>query len=190
VPVKSVAELVALAKAHAGKLTFSSAGTGSTSHLAGEMFKAAASVDIRHVPYKGTAPTIPDLLDGRVAMTFAPMASMLPLARQGKLRALAVTSATRSSAAPDLPTLAESGFPGFEATTWIGLLAPAKTSPNLVRALHVETVKAIGVPEVRAKLADLGMEPVGSSPEEFASVIRADLPRWAQVIKSSGARPE
>jgi tripartite-type tricarboxylate transporter receptor subunit TctC len=190
VPAKTIQQLVSLARAQAGKLTFSSAGTGSTSHLAGEMFKAAASIDIRHVPYKGTAPTIPDLLGGRVAMTFAPMAVMLPLAREGKLRALAVTSAKRSSAAPELPTVAESGFPGFEATTWIGLLAPANTPASTLTRLHTQTAKALALPDVRAKFADLGMEPVGGSPEELALVIRSDLPRWARVIKNSGARPE
>jgi tripartite-type tricarboxylate transporter receptor subunit TctC len=190
VAARSVQELVALARAQAGKLTFSSAGSGSTSHLAGEMFKSAAKVDIRHVPYKGTAPTIPDLLGGRVAMTFAPIASMLPLAREGKLRALAVTSARRSSAVPELPTVAESGFPGFEATTWVGLLAPANTPEGIVRKLHVETAKAIAYPDVRAKFADLGMDPIGSSPEEFTLAIKSELPRWAKVIQDSGARPD
>ena len=133
VPAKSVKELVALAKAQPGGLTFASGGSGSSTHMAAELFKSVAGLDIRHIPYKGGAAAIPDLLGGRVTMMFSPIAVVLPLAREGKLRALAVTSLRRSSAAPELPTIAESGYPGFEVTTWNGLLAPARTPATIIR---------------------------------------------------------
>lgn len=127
---------------------------------------------------------------GRVTMMFSPTAIVLPLAREGKLRALAVTSLRRSSAAPELPTIAESGYPGFEVTTWIGLLAPARTPATIVGRLHLETVKALALPDVRAKLADLGMEGIGNSPDEFAAVIKSGIQKWAKVIKESGIKPD
>ena len=168
VPAKSVKELVALAKAQPGGLTFASGGSGSSPHMAAELFKSAAGLDIRHIPYKGVVAAIPDLLGGRVTMMFSPIAVVLPLVREGKLRALAVTSLRRSSAAPELPTIAESGYPGFEVTAWSGLFAPARTPATIVRKLHLETVKALTLPDLRAKLADLGLEGIGNSPDEFA----------------------
>lgn len=190
VPAKSVKELVALAKAQPGGLTFASGGSGSSPHMAAELFKSMAGLDIRHIPYKGVVAAIPDLLGGRVTMMFSPTSIVLPLAREGKLRALAVTSLKRSSAAPELPTIAESGYPGFEVTGWNGLLAPAGTPATIVRKLHLETVKALALPDLRAKLADLGQEGVGNSPDEFAAVIRSELPKWAKVIKESGIKPD
>ncbi len=190
VPAKSVKELVALAKAQPGGLTFASGGSGSANHMAAELFKSMAGVDIRHIPYKGVPLAIPDLLGGRVTMIFSPTAIVLPLVREGKLRALAVTTLKRSSAVPELPTIAESGFPGFESTGWNGLLAPARTPATILRKLHLETVKALALPDVRAKLADLGVEGIGNSPDEFASVIKSEIPKWAKVIKESGMKAD
>jgi tripartite-type tricarboxylate transporter receptor subunit TctC len=188
VPAKSVKELVALAKAQPGGLTFASTGSGGAPHMAAELFKSVAGLDIRHIPYKGAPAAIPDLLGGRVTMMFSPIAAVLPMAREGKLRALAVTSLRRSSAAPQLPTVAESGYPGFEVTVWFGLLAPARTPAAIVRRLHLETVKALALPDLRAKLADLGLEGIGNSPDEFAAVIKSDIPKWAKVIKDAGIK--
>ncbi len=187
---KSVKELVALAKAQPGGLTFASAGSGSLTHMAAELLNSAAGLDIRHIPYKGVPSAIPDLLGGRVTMMFSPIMAVLPLAREGKLRALAVTSLRRSSAAPELPTIAESGYPGFEVTIWHGLLAPARTPAAIVRKLHLETVKALALPDLRAKLADLGLEGIGNSPDEFAASIKSEIPKWAKVIKESGIKPD
>ena len=169
VPAKSVKELVALAKAQPGGLTFASAGSGSTPHMAAELLKSVAGLDIRHIPYKGAPAAIPDLLGGRVTMIFSTTVAVLPLVREGKLRALAVTSLRRSSAAPELPTIAESGYPGFEVTLWQGLLAPARTPAAIVRKIHLETVKALTHPDLRAKFADLGLETIGNSSAEFAA---------------------
>ena len=154
------------------------------------MLKSAAGLDIQHIPYKGVVAAIPDLLGGRVIMMFSPIPVALPMVREGKLRALAVTSLRRSSAAPELPTIAESGYPGFEVTTWSGLLAPAKTPAPIVGKLHLESVKALALPDLRVKLADLGQEAIGNSPDEFAAVIKSDIPRWAKVIKDSGIKPD
>jgi tripartite-type tricarboxylate transporter receptor subunit TctC len=190
VPAMSVKELVALAKAQPGGLTFASGGSGSATHIAAELFKSAAGIDIRHIPYKGVVAAIPDVLGGRVTMMFSPMVGVLPLAREGKLRALAVTSLRRSSAASELPSIAESGYPGFEFTIWYGLLAPARTPATIVRRLHLETVNALAHADVRAKLAGLGMEVIGNSPDEFAAAIKSEIPRWAKVIKESGIKPD
>jgi len=190
VPAKSVKELVALAKAQPGGLTFASAGSGSTPHMSAELFKSVAGLDVRHIPYKGVMAAIPDLLGGRVTMIFSPPLVALPLAREGKLRALAVTSLRRSSAAPELPTIAESGYPGFEVTSWYGLLAPARTPATIIRKLHLATGTALGLPDLRAKLTDLGLEAIGNSPDEFAAVIKSEIPKWAKVIKAAGIKPD
>lgn len=190
VPARNVKELVALAKAEPGRLTFASSGTGSGTHMAAELFKAAAAIDIRHIPYKGVVAAIPDLLGGRVTMMFSPIPVVLPLVREGKLRAIAVTSLKRSAAVPEVPTIAESGYPGFEATNWYGLLAPARTPARIVQSLHAATIKALGEPELRRKLADLGLEIIGNSPEEFAAAIRSEIPKWSKLIRESGIRVE
>ena len=190
VPAKNVRELVALAKAQPGELTFASGGSGSVSHMPAEMFKSMAGLDIRHIPYKGAPAAIPDLLGGRVTMIFFPLSVGLPLAREGKLRALAVTTLTRSSAAPELPTIAESGYPGFEVTLWQGIFAPAKTPAPIVHRLHHETVKVLALPDLRTKLADLGLETIGNSPDALAAVIKSEIPKWAKVIKESGMTPD
>ncbi len=188
VPAKSVKELVILAKAYPGELTFASSGIGSGPHMAAELFKSVAGVDIRHIPYKGVVQAIPDLLTGRVTMMFSPTVIVLPRVREGKVRALAVTSSKRALAAPEFPTIAESGYPGFDVSTWNGLLAPASTPATIVGKLHLETVKALALPELRAKLADLGLEGVGNSPAEFASFITSEIPKWAKLIKEAGIK--
>jgi len=188
VPAKTLRELVTLARARPGEITFASGGSGSSPHLAAELLKTAAGLDILHIPYKGVIVAVPDLLAGRVMMMFSPISVVLPLVRDGKLRPLAVTSLRRSPVAPDVPTIDESGYPGFEATVWYGLLAPAGTTATIVRKLHLETVKVLALPEVRAKLADLGMEVIGNSPEEFAAVIKSEIPKWAKLLKDSGIK--
>ncbi len=188
VPAKSVAELVALAKAEPGKLTYAHAGVGTSQHLAAELFKYRARLDIAAVPYRGTTAFLPDLLANRVNMSFANIVNVVPLAREGKLRALAITSIKRSRLAPDLPTMAESGFPGFEAVPWFGLLAPGGTPQEALDKLHDETVRALALPEVRKKFDELGLEPIGNTPAEFAAVIRKETPEWAKVIKDAGIR--
>ena len=190
VPAKSVRELVALAKAQPGGLTYASGGSGSATHIVAELFKSAAGLDIRHIPYKGVVAAIPDVIAGRVTMMFSPIVGTLPLARDGKLRALAVTSSKPSSAARELPTIAAAGYPGFGFTIWYGLLAPAGTPAGIVRKLHLETVKTLALPDLRAKLADLGMEEIGNSPDEFAAAIKAEIPKWAKAIRESGIKPD
>jgi len=187
-PVKSVPELVAYARAHPG-LTFASAGVGTTQHLAGELFKAMAQVDIRHVPYRGAAPVIPDLLAGRVTMYFGAIAPLIPLVREGKLRALAVTSPKRFAAAPDLPTMIEAGYPGFESVLAMGLMAPAGTPAAVIETIHQGSVRGLSEADVRARLNKIGMEIVNSSPKEFAASLDAERPQWAKVIKDAGITP-
>ncbi len=187
-PVKSIAELVALAKAEPGKLSYGHAGVGTSQHLAGELFKYMAHVDIVPVAYRGTTAFMPDLLAGRITMSFANIVNVMPLAREGKLRALAITSIKRSALAPDLATMAESGFPGFEAVPWFGLLAPTGTPKDILDKLHGETAKTLAMPEVRKKFDELGLEPVGNTPAEFAAIIRKETPEWAKVIKDAGIK--
>jgi tripartite-type tricarboxylate transporter receptor subunit TctC len=188
VPARSVAELVALARAQPGVLTFGSAGVGTSQHLAGELFKARAGIKLQHVPYRGIAQVMPDLLGGRLTMVFGNISGVLPLARENKLRAMAVTSLKRSASTPDLPTMAEQGFPGFDATAWFGLMAPAGTPAPILAKLHDETVRILALPDVRKKFGELGMEVIGNSPTEFADVIAAETPVWAKIIKESGAK--
>src|ERR1700760_4492427 len=187
-PVKSVADLAALAKASPGKLSYGHAGVGTSQHLAAEMFKHMAHLEIASVPYRGTTALMPDLLAGRITMSFANIVNVVPLARQGKLRALAITSIKRSPLAPELPTMAESGYPGFEAVPWFGLMAPAGTPQDIIDKLHAETVKTLALPDVRKKFDELGIEPVGNTPAEFASVIKKEIPEWAKVIKDAGIK--
>jgi len=188
VPARSLQELVALARARPGELTFGSAGVGTSQHLAGELFKTMAGVNLQHVPYRGITQVMPDLLGGRLTMVFGNISAVLPLMREDKLRAMAITSIKRSSFVPNLPTLAEQGFPGFDATAWFGLMAPAGTPAPIVAKLHAETVKILARPEVRDKFGVLGMEVVGNTPEQFADVIKAEIPVWAKIIKQSGAK--
>ena len=187
-PIKSVADVVALAKAKPGQLSYAHAGVGTSQHMAGELFKFMAHVDIASVPYRGTTALMPDLLAGRITMSFANIANIMPLVRQGKLRALAITSSKRSPLAPNLPTMAESGYPGFEAVPWWGLLAPADTPTDVVDRLYGETVKTLAMPEVRRKFDELGLEPVGSTPTEFAAVIKKEIPEWAKITRDAGIK--
>ncbi len=187
-PVKTVQELITLAKSQPGKLTFGSAGSGTPQHMAGELLNAMAGIRIVHVPYKGTPAGMLDLLGGRLSTLFGITSVVLPQARADKVRALAVTSLQRAASAPELPTMAESGFAGFEATSWFALLAPAGTPAPVVRKLHQETIKALNAPDLRAKFSELGMDIVGSTPGQLAAIIRADIPKWAKVIKDSGAK--
>jgi tripartite-type tricarboxylate transporter receptor subunit TctC len=184
-PVKSVADLVALAKAQPGKLSYAHAGVGTSQHLAAELFKYMAHVDIKGVPYRGTTAFMPDLLANRITMSFANITNAMPLVREGKLRALAISSIKRSALAPDLPTMAESGYPGFEAVPWFGLLAPSGTPQEVIDKIHDETVKVMALPEVRKKFEELGIEAVGNTPSEFAAVIKKETPEWAKVIKEA-----
>src|ERR1700722_12803097 len=187
-PVKTVADLGALARAQPGKLSYGHAGVGTSQHLAAELFKYMAHVDIAPVAYRGTTAFMPDLLANRVTMSFANIVNVLPLAQEGKLRALAITSIKRSGLAPDLPTMAESGFAGFEAVPWFGLLAPAGTPKDVLDKLHMETVKALATPDIRKKFEELGLEPVGNTPAEFAGVIKKETPEWAKGIKDAGIK--
>jgi len=188
VPARNVAELVALARAKPGELTFGSAGVGSSQHLAGELLKSMAGINLQHVPYRGIAQVLPDLLGGRLTMVLGNISAVLPLAREGKVRAFAVTSLKRSPAAPELPTMAEQGFAGFDATAWFGLMAPAGTPEPILKKLHAETIRILALPDVRKKFDDLGMETIGNTPTEFAAVIKAEIPHWAKVIKDSGTK--
>jgi tripartite-type tricarboxylate transporter receptor subunit TctC len=188
VPVKTVADVVALAKAQPGKLSYAHGGVGTSQHLAAELFKYRAQVDIVPVAYRGTTALLPDLLAGRVTMSFANIVNVLPLAREGKLRALAITSIKRSPLAPDLPTMAEVGFPGFEAVPWFGLLAPAGTPKEIVDKIYAETARTLAMPEIRKKFDELGLEPIGNNPAEFAALIKKETPEWARVIKDAGIK--
>ena len=190
IPAANVREFVAHAKAHPGKLNFGSGSTGSAGHLAGELFKTMAGVDMVHVPYKGAAPAMQDLIGGQVQLMFDNYASASTQVRAGKVRALAVTTARRSSLAPDLPTVAESGLAGFDISTWFGVFAPAGTPRDAVEKLHAEFTRALAAPDVRERMLNLGAEPVGNRPEEFAAYIRAEAEKYARVIKSSGARAD
>ena len=186
VPAKSVAELFALAKARPGQLSYASPGVGTPQHIAGELLKSLASVDIVHVPYRGVA--LADVIGGRVTMTLQNMGAILPVVRDGKLRALAVTSNQRSPIIPELPTLAESGFPDFEAISWFGLLAPAHTAAPIIAKVHEEIVKIAARTDMRERLAQLGLDVAVNSPDEFAAVINADIAKWAKVIKDANIK--
>jgi tripartite-type tricarboxylate transporter receptor subunit TctC len=188
VPAKSVQELVTYGRANPGKLTYASAGVGTTQHLAAELCKSMAKIDIQHVPYRGAAPAITDLLGGRVTMFFGNIAPLVPLVRDGKLRALAVTSAKRFAAVPDMPTMIEAGFPGFEAVAAFGLMAPAGTPQAVIDKIHRDHVKALSSPDVRKKLSDVGMEVIASSPAEFAAALATERPQWAKLIKETGIK--
>jgi len=188
VPAKTLAELVALARAKPGELTYAHTGAGTSQHLAGELFKAMAKVDIRPIAYRGSTALLPDLLAGRVAMGFTNIVNAAPLVKDGRLRAFAVSSRKRSALVPELPTLAESGFPGYEAVPWFGLMAPAGTPQAIIDRLHAETVRALAFPDARTALVNQGLDVIGGTPAEFAAVIRDETPYWAKVIKEAGIK--
>ena len=188
VPAKDVRELIAYAKANPGKLSFGSGSIGSAGHLAGELFKATAGVDMVHVPYKGAAPAMQDLIGGRIQLMFDNLASSLGQVKAGKVRALAVTTAKRSPLAPDLPTIAETGVPGFDISTWFGIFAPAGTPKPALDRLHAEFAKALAAADVRDRMTSMGAEPVGNTPDEFAAFVRSEGEKYSKVIRASGAK--
>ena len=190
VPARTLRELIALAKAQPGKLTYASSGNGGSPHLAGEMLKLRAGIDIVHVPYKGATPGMTDLLGGQVTMSFQTALSAIPHLQSGKLNVIAVAAHRRMSLLPNVPTMAEAGMADFEVSSWNGLFAPAKTPPDIVARLHQATVKALALPDVREKLAAQGAEAVGQSPEEFRAYIRNEIDKWGRVIRESGAKVE
>ena len=185
VPAKTVTELVQYAKAHPGELNFSSPGNGSGAHLAGELLKSMAAIDMTHVPFNGIAPAVTAVLGGQVQVMFAGAPSVLQHVKSGKLRALGVASLARIAAAPDLPTLTESGFRGFDVTSWYGIVAPAGTPSQVIDRLHGEMTKALNDPDVREKLAGLGAEPIGNTPAEFAATIRSETAKWSKIVKDA-----
>ena len=189
VPAKSVAELLQLARAKPGHLNIGSLGSGTTQYLAGEVLKMMGKVDIVQIPYKGSAPAMQDLIAGQVQLMFNAMPSTLPHVKSGRLRALAITARERSPLAPDLPTVAET-LPGYEITTWFGILAPAGTPAQIVNKLNHEIVAILQLPEIRTRLADMGVDVSGSTPDAFAAYIRTELVKWADIIKATGGKPE
>ena len=189
-PVTSVRELIALAKARPGELSYSSSGVGGTPHLSGELFNSMAGVKMVHVPYKGSAPAMADLLGGHVQLTFDNMLSVLPQVKAGKLRGLAVTLTARSPLAPELPTIAESGLTGFEVKSWNGVVVPTGTPKEIIARLNTEIVRILRQPELREKFLVQGVELVPTTPEEFGAFIKQDIAKWAKVIQLSGARAE
>jgi tripartite-type tricarboxylate transporter receptor subunit TctC len=189
-PVNSVQELVAYAKANPGKVNFSSGGIGVLPHLIGEWFKSAASINIVHVPYRGGGPSINDLLAGQVQMTFEGTSVLLPLIRSGKLRALATTSAKRISELPDLPTMAESGFPGFVSTSWTGLLAPVRTPRVVIDRLNTQINEGLDSLQLKSALATLSNQPLGGTPQDFTELIKRDIGKWEPIVKALGLKAD
>ena len=187
-PARSIQELVALIKSRRGKMNFGSAGTGTSTHLAAELFKAVARLDIVHVPYKGGAAALTDVIAGQVAYYFGSLPSSLPLARAGKVQALAVTSLRRSSAAPEIPTIAESGYPGFETAAWYGVLVPIGTPRDIVMRLNRATIAALGAAEVKERLVQEGSEPMGSSPAQFGAYIKSEIEKWSKVVREANIK--
>ena len=189
-PVRNVKDLIALAKAKPGELTFGSGGNGSTAHLSGEMFKTMAGINIVHIPFKGSPAAVIGVIAGQIALAMPNIPPALPHVRSGKLKALAVTTAKRAAGVPDLPTVAESGLPGYEATAWFGVLAPAATPPQIIARLNGAIVKIAQTREMQERLTAEGADAVGNTPEQFAQIIRNDIAKWAKVVKASGARAD
>ena len=187
-PIKSVKDLVEYAKANPGKVNFGSAGSASAQHLAGESFKIAAGIQMQHIPYKGSAPALTDLAGGQLQLMFDSMPSATPMINSGKLRAIAVTTTTRAKARPDLPTIAESGFPGFDISTWYAYWAPKGTPADVVEKLAASAAQALKNPEVIAKYEAMGAEPVGSTPAQFAAYVESEAKKWSEIVKKSGAK--
>lgn len=188
VPAKTVQDLIALARKNPGKLSFASGGAGTSNHLAAELFKVMTRIDIQHVPYRGVSVSVPDILAGRIPMAFLSTPTALPLARDGKLRALAVGTPERWPAAPEIPTMEEAGVHGFVSTVWHSFLAPAGTPPALIERLHREAVKVLALPDVRRIFDAQGLAVIGSTPAEFAAVIKAETAQWAKVIRQAGLK--
>jgi len=190
VPAKTFRELVDYAKANPGKLNFASPGEGSGAHLAGELLNIEAGIKTTHIPYKGMAPAVTDLLGGQVQMMFAGISTVLQHIKSGKLVALAIASPQRNPQLPDVATVAENGFPGFDVTSWYGLVTRTGTPPAVVRKIHADSVEALRGDEVRAKLQTLGLEPLGNSPEEFEKMIAAESRKWSDIVRKAGIKPQ
>jgi tripartite-type tricarboxylate transporter receptor subunit TctC len=190
VPANTVAELIEYGRKNPGKLASATGGTGTAGHMASELFKSMTKLDMAVIPYKGAAPAVNDVLGGQVPMTFEALLSTLPHVKAGKLKAIAVTTSTRSSLLPNVPTIAEAGLKGYDANNWYGFLAPARTPQPVIDKLNREMVKVLALPEVKEKLAGVGAEPVGNSPQEFAAVIRADVAKWKRIVQETGAKAE
>jgi tripartite-type tricarboxylate transporter receptor subunit TctC len=188
VPANSLKELIDLARAQPGRLNYASGGNGTVGHLAAEMFKSMARVQITHIPYKGATPAVTDLIGGQVQVFFDGTPSALPHVKAGRLRVLAITTAKRSPALPEVPTVAEAGLPGFEVTGWFGLMAPAGTDAAQVARLNAELNRAIASAEVRARFASLGLEPMSSTPQQFGALVQAEIAKWGKVVKEAGVR--
>ena len=189
VPAKNLKDFIALGKKE-GKMTFASSGSGTSIHVSGELFKTMTGIDMVHIPYKGRATAIPDVLGGRVTMMFDNMPSSLQLVRDGKLRALGVTSSVRSPAAPEIPTIAESGLPGFDAVSWFALFAPANTPKPIIDKWQAEVRRILKLPDVAKRLADAGLDAVGGTPDELATYQKSEISKWAKVVKDSGAKAD
>jgi tripartite-type tricarboxylate transporter receptor subunit TctC len=189
-PARTVKELLALAKARPGQLTYASSGSGTVTHLAGELLKSMARVDIIHVPFKGGAPALTALMSGEVAMSYENSLVLLAHVRSGKVRALAVTGAKRSRLLPDLPTVAEAALPGYDASGWYGLVVPAATPKDVVARLNADAVRVLRLPDVTERLSGQGAEPVGNSAAEFGAYMRAEIDKWARLVKSANMKPE
>ncbi len=184
-PVKSTKELIAMARQKPGALSYASAGAGTTLHLSGELFKSMAKVDIVHVPYKGSAPAVTDVIGGQVPMMFDSITSSLPYVKAGRLRALGITSSKRSATFPEVPTIAESALPGYEMNPWFGLFAPAGTPAPIVVKVNAEVVRILALPDVKERLAAIGAEPMGGTPAQFAALVKADVAKWAKIIQEA-----
>jgi tripartite-type tricarboxylate transporter receptor subunit TctC len=187
-PATSLAELIAYAKANPGKLSFGSGGNGTPAHLAGELLKIEARIEMTHVPFRGTGPALQAVIGGHVPMAYNPPPPLLPHIQSGAIRAIAITTLKRTAALPEVPTIAELGFPGFEATTWHALVAPAGTPPDVIATLHGAAVAALNDPDVRKALTDLGVDVVANTPAEFRAYLKAEIPKWAAIVKASGAK--
>lgn len=185
-PAHSVKEFIDFANANKGKVTFASSGHGTSVHLSGELFKRMAKVDMLHIPYRGAGPALNDLLPGRVDVMFNNIGAVLPLIQGGKLRGLAVTAAKRVPEAPELPPIAEAGVPGFDVTSWYAILAPARTPPDLIRRIHADLMTTLADPATKARLEQLGVNVIGSTPMEFAAFLRREMEKWGPVIKEAG----
>ena len=189
-PVKSVSELVALAKSKPNSLSYASTGNGSSNHISMELFKTLAGVDIVHIPYKGSAPAVTDLLGGQVQLMFDNVPNVLPQVKAGRLRALATSGAKRTPLSPEVPTVAEAGVPGYELTVWFGLVVPAGTPRTIVQKLNAEVVRILAMPDVRERFMAQGVEPLGSTPEQFGEHIRSQMAKWAKVVQDAGVKAE
>jgi tripartite-type tricarboxylate transporter receptor subunit TctC len=190
IPAKNVGELVTWLKANPNKANYGSVGAGTSTHLEAELFNSVAGVKMQHIPYKGSAPALTDMIGGQLQVMFDAYASSGPFIKDGKVRLLAVTTAQRSQSLPDTPTVAESGLPGYEAMPWLGVVAPAKTPPAVVKRLHDELQEVLKEPEVKEKFRSLGLDIIGNTPEEFSAFLRKDILKWAKVVKDSGAKAD